>query len=325
MSNNIKDKDVWLIGAGTMAMAYADVLIDRKVNFNVIGRGPKSAKQFYDEKKMKVIEDGVEKALKETTKIPKYAIVAINTIELSDVCNTLIKYGVKNILVEKPAGLNKNEIEQTAALAEKFESNVYVAYNRRFYSSVIEAEKIIKRDGGIASFDFEFTEWAHVIKNLNYPEEVFNAWFLANSTHVIDLAFYLGGSPRLMTSYTSGRMDWYKKASVFAGAGVSEKGALFSYQANWRGPGRWALEIITSAHRLIFRPLERLQVQNLGSVAIEEIKIDDELDIRFKPGLYLQTQSFLTQTNKERMLTIQQHAKKCDFYEQMQKGLLINE
>lgn len=50
-------------------------------------------------------------------------------------------------------------------------------------------KKIIAEDGGITSFNFEFTEWAHVIEKLDYPREVFENWFFVNSTHVVDLAF----------------------------------------------------------------------------------------------------------------------------------------
>ena len=43
---------------------------------------------------------------------------------------------------------------------------------------------------------------------------------------------------------------------------------------------------MTRQRRFIFRPLEKLQVQKLASVAIEELPLDDRLDKEFKPGLY---------------------------------------
>ena len=39
--------------------------------------------------------------------------------------------------------------------------------------------------------------------------------------------------------------------------------------------------------------MEKLQVQELGSVAVNPVALDDHLDIDFKPGLYLQTKAFL--------------------------------
>jgi hypothetical protein len=39
--------------------------------------------------------------------------------------------------------------------------------------------------------------------------------------------------------------------------------------------------------------MESLQVQRIGSVAIEPVEIDDALDKSYKPGLYLQAKAFL--------------------------------
>ena len=82
-------------------------------------------------------------------------------------------------------------------------------------------------------------------------------------------------------------------SAIFCGAGVSEKGALFSYQANWGAPGRWSVEILTNKHRLIFKPIERLQIQNIGSIDTKFVDIEDEIDAKFKPGLYRQVCDFL--------------------------------
>ena len=68
---------------------------------------------------------------------------------------------------------------------------------------------------------------------------------------------------------------------------------FFSYHADWEAPGRWGLEVLTRKHRFIFRPLEQLQVIQVGSVRMENIELDDRLDIEFKPGLYKQVTAFL--------------------------------
>ena len=63
-------------------------------------------------------------------------------------------------------------IDRTIPIETK--AKVYIAYNRRFFSSVMEESKIIKADGGITSLHFEFTEWADRIKELSKPKEVLN-------------------------------------------------------------------------------------------------------------------------------------------------------
>ncbi|MPN64395.1 hypothetical protein SDC9_212167 [bioreactor metagenome] len=39
--------------------------------------------------------------------------------------------------------------------------------------------------------------------------------------------------------------------------------------------------------------METLQIQELGSVAVNPVEIENILDIKFKPGLYLQIKSFI--------------------------------
>ena len=46
-------------------------------------------------------------------------------------------------------------------------------------------------------------------------------------------------------------------------------------------------------HRLYLRPMEQLQIQNIGSVAVNPVEIDDHLDKEFKPGFYLETKAFI--------------------------------
>ena len=144
-------------------------------------------------------------------------------------------------------------------------------------------------------------------------------WFLANSSHVVDLAFYLGGKPKEISTYTAGGLAWHPSASIFAGAGVSENGALFSYQANWESAGRWSVEILTKEHRLILRPLEKLQVQKRGSVKVDFVEgIDYTLDEKYKPGLYLQTKKFIT-GNIQQVMNISEHSSVVKHYTSISK------
>ena len=217
----------------------------------------------------------------------------MNIEQLAAAALQLLDYGVKEILLEKPGFGNIADLEELTAAIDRTGGRVFLAYNRRFYSSVLKAEEIIRQDGGVMSFHFEFTEWAHTIKPENYAKVVLDHWLLGNSSHVIDTAFFLGGHPREISCYRSGGLSWHPAASVFAGAGVSDHGALFSYCANWEAPGRWAVEILTKKHRLYLKPMESLQIQDIGSVAVNPVEIDDRLDKEFKPGFYLQTQAFI--------------------------------
>jgi predicted dehydrogenase len=312
-------KKVLLLGAGPMAVEYAKVLKVLNVNFEVVGRGRESALRFEKETGIPVITGGVGEYIPAGGTIPGKAIVAVGEKRLGKATLSLLKKGLKSILVEKPGGYDYDEIVQVSNEAYGSGAKVFVAYNRRFYASVKKAIEIIREDGGISSFNFEFTEWSHVIKDLQKEEGVKEQWFLHNSTHVIDLAFYLGGTPREISCYSGGGLGWHPAASIFAGAGRSETGALFSYQANWEAPGRWGVEILTKKHKLIFRPLEKLQIQKIGSVAVEFVDIDDKADRDYKPGLFKQTECFISDQH-ENLLTIQEQNENLNIYNKILTG-----
>lgn len=294
MSNHIDKDEILLIGAGKMAEEYAKILRSLNVPFTVIGRGEESAKSFYERTGIPVETGGLEEWTKQQQKIPETAIVSVNVEKLANATLHLLERGVRKVLVEKPGGLDLGELFKVAATAEVKDAEVYIAFNRRFYASTIRGQEFIQEDGGVTSFHFEFSEWSHLIgKNNHIDPKVKKNWFLANSSHVVDMAFFLGGKPIEMKCYKKGSLEWHPNSSIFAGAGISESGALFSYHANWEAPGNWKIEILTPSRRLIYNPLEKLYVQRIGTTLLEEVNLDDIYDKTFKPGLYRQVHSFL--------------------------------
>ena len=311
-----KNNMILLVGAGYMAQNHAKVLSALGKEYIVVGRGEETAQKFEKETGHYVIRGGIKGYLATIKSKIDTAIITLPADHLKDASIELIKYGVTNILAEKPAGLNVNEINELSIVAEKLKATVFVAYNRRFFSSVSAAQKIINDDGGVTSFNFEITEWGHVIAEQPHPKHIKDCQFLCNTSHVVDLAFYLGGKPKDIACFTEGSTDWHSRSAVFSGAGQTVNGSLFAYHGNWNAPGRWSVEMLTNAHRLILRPMEQLQIQKIGSVAIEEYTIDDELDLKYKPGLYRQLETFLS-VNKGDLCTIHEHLKNCQVYAKM--------
>lgn len=298
-----------------MAMEYAKVLQAMRLPFVVVGRGEASARAFKGGVGVDVATGGIQSWLKKKKDAPKTAIVAVSVDQLADTAKQLISAGVRLILLEKPGGLTGLEIKSVAREAKREKTEVYIAYNRRFYASTRKAMEIIRQDSGVKSFTFDFTEWSYQIAKLKISAIIKKNWFLANSSHVVDLAFFLGGMPIKLSSYKSGGLKWHPVASIFSGAGATSSGVLFSYSANWAAPGRWGVEIFTSKSHLIFRPLEKLQIQKIGSMAVEEVAIDDKLDKQFKPGLYKQVRSFLS--DKKDLLTIDEQVRNLKYYQKI--------
>ncbi|OGM99408.1 MAG: hypothetical protein A2817_03425 [Candidatus Yanofskybacteria bacterium RIFCSPHIGHO2_01_FULL_39_8b] len=286
---------ILLVGAGYMGQEYAKVLKSINVGFIVVGRSEESAKLFEDKIQTSVITGGLIKWLEPKPPVPRFAIIATNEENLGASARELIRYGIKNILIEKPGGINLADIKKTQALANKHRTKIFIAYNRRFYASAMRAKEIIKKDGGALSFTFDFSERSHLIKNLNKPKMVKKNWLIMNSSHVIDMAFFLVGHPKKLYSQVGGKniLPWHPRGSIYSGYGIVNPDILFSYHANWQSPGNWKIELLTKKNKLIFMPLEELKIQRIGH-PIENLKLNNELDAKFKPGLYAMTKSFLT-------------------------------
>lgn len=312
---------VLLVGAGRMALEYARVFKDLRQPFCVQGRGAETARRFAALTGIAVSTTGLEEMLAGRGNPPDAAIVAVDVEQSVPVLHGLLAGGVKRILVEKPGGLTTMDICQARDLAETHHATVYVAYNRRYYASTLQAQEIIASDGGVRSFHFEFTELYSRIKTAGHSEMVLKHWFLANTTHLIDLAFHLGGRPDHISCYTTGSTEWHPEGAVFAGAGTTAEGVLFSYKADWEAPGRWSLELMTPKRRLIFCPLEELYEQRSAFGEKRKIDLAGNLDREFKPGLYRQVRAFLYGENAGALPAMAMHYRMAvEVYQNMLNG-----
>lgn len=300
-------KKIVIVGSGPMAVDYAKVMISQQIKFDVIGRGEESALKFESQTGVKPFVGGLKKYL-DVKSLPSntYGVIATGTENLMESLLVLLRAGVKKVLIEKPAAISIKELIENEENLKPYSSNVFVAYNRRFYASVIEAKKMINEDGGLRTMHFEFTEWAHKIEPLVKSTGVKENWFFANSTHVIDLAFFLAGKPKQWQAFSKeGSLKWHSKVN-FTGAGITEKGVLFSYLANWESGGRWALELLTDKRRIYLKPLEGINIQDRGTIQIIEYQFDNSLDLQFKPGLKKQFDAFFNDIENE-LLNLHEH------------------
>jgi predicted dehydrogenase len=296
---------IYLIGTGPMSQSYAEVLKSIGKVFTVIGRGVSSAQKFEEKIGVKPIIGGLEKFIEVYNfSIDDHIIITTGTEALMPILKKAVDSGATKILVEKPAAISIQELLENADFLMAHVNKIFVAYNRRFYDSVIEAKKLIDDDGGLESMHFEFTEWAHRIEPLLKASGVKENWFFANSTHVVDLAFFIAGKPINWSSYShKGHLTWHPKTK-FCGAGFTENGVIFSYHSNWESAGRWGIELMTFNRKIILRPLEEIQVQLKGSTEVNPIKMNVNDD--FKPGLVGQVTAFLN-SNSEHLITIGEH------------------
>lgn len=301
-------KKVLLVGAGDMAISYANVLKDMNVDLTVVGRGLQSSERFYNTTGINCIAGGLDNYVKEhpSPQNDLYVILSVGTEAIMSSLQALVKLNPKRVLIEKPGAISINEIIDRKEDFRSLEGRVFVAYNRRFYSSVDQARKLIAEDGGLTSFNFEFTEWSHTITPLVKSPGVKENWLFANSSHVIDLAFFIGGIPEKMACFSqkAREISWHDN-TVFSGAGITKGNILFNYSANWESAGRWGIELHTLKNKYYLKPLEKLFIQKRGEIALNECIFDDSLDIQYKPGLYNQVREFL-EDEQGRLLSLEQ-------------------
>lgn len=298
-----------------MAVAYAKVLDALDRPFSTIGRGPDSASAFREKTGHDVIEGGLVQSLTQLP-APRTAILATDVESLPDLTELLIDAGVSAILVEKPAGLTSAQIARISAKAKVAQARVEVGYNRRFFGSVLALRDLLEEDGGLSSISFNFTEIPEKVNRPDRPEAVKTRWIIANSSHVIDLAFFLAGTPTDWHACRSRTLDWHPSGAVFAGSGVTDRNVAFSYTANWQGPGRWGLELVSPRRRFILRPMERLSIVTSALATPKEMELDLDLDTRFKPGLYRQVEAFLGGRSPN-MCSIAEQSGKIAIYERI--------
>lgn len=308
----------WLIGAGNMATEYVKVLQALEVDFLVIGRSKKSVDTLLSQFSVDAVHGGLSSYTGSFNGVlPEFAIVAASNEELTAVTLELIGLGIKNILVEKPAGLNYAAVSLLKQRSADAGINLSVAYNRRFYASVQYLKERIAAEGGIRSVSFEFTEWVHTFDTNQYPPEVLSRLLIVNSSHVMDTVFHLAGRPMELHAHITGNaVEWHPAGSVFTGSGVTEKNIPFTYASNWGAPGRWAIDITTAERRYYLKPLERLAVQEKGSVQVTELQADYSKDIDFKPGLLNLCKAFFAK-DASILCTIDEHVLNFSFYEQI--------
>ena len=309
-----------MIGAGAMAQEYAKVFDVIEQPVIVMGRGTSSATAFETATGQPVGTGPLEDQLNALGTIPDQAVVTVNAMFLAEITASLAERGVQRILVEKPAALDAEELTMLRKVVSRTGAEVRIGYNRRFLPSVMSARRMVEEDGGVLSVSFDFSEPSRRIATLDKPQRELDTWFYGNSSHVVDLALHFVGPIETVDGLTGGGVDWHEPAGVFVGHGRATSGALVSWHANWMGPGRWGVQVITPERRLILAPIEQLRVQDHGSFAEHPIEIDTSSDGGCKPGLLGQVTAFLTGAGIEHLPTLDEHAARWPSFEMIRTG-----
>ena len=193
-------------------------------------------------------------------------------------------------LLEKPPGTSLAEFDELESLAARHRTPVMVGLNRRNYTVL---RKAVADAGGPEAITAVFVEWsedpAHCLRR-GLTESQVERMVFGNSLHGLDLLTQLAGpiaEPLVLGRNLGEPFRWLMSLQ-----GISQRGALATFQSTWDSPGGWRLVFCTPGRRYTFAPLETCQVSETGSKELRPIE-PDECDRQFKPGFFGQSLAFL--------------------------------
>ena len=171
----------------------------------------------------------------------------------------------KPILVEKPVTLIPNDFLSLP----KISKNIYVAYNRRFYSTVQFAKKFIESNNP-CFIKMELPDSINFSDN-NISERYFNVRY--NSIHGFDLLNYLMPSIELVRIEKHMQPDGVHSKSVYLKTSRGDSSMIF---LNWNAPSNFSINIEAMPYRLELKPFESYSLFK----GIDIINASDDFPIR---------------------------------------------
>jgi hypothetical protein len=138
-------------------------------------------------------------------------------------------------------------------------------------------------------------------------------WFLANSTHLVDLAFLLAGAPQRLTADVAGTLPLASHGRGLRRIGPHGTRCALQLPrglAVGRAVGRRRVHREAPARPAPARDSAQ-QVRRV--LTIEPVAIDDTLDTQYKAGLYRQTAAFLT-SERGALCSLAEHHRRLGVY-----------
>ena len=285
----ITDKEICkvaVIGAGYMAREHIRAFQDIPgvqivgINSRTRVRAEEMAAQF----NIPAVCDSVSE-LYDTTKAD-LVVVTVPELAMNTISRACFEYPW-TILLEKPAGYNLADAEDIELAASTKNCRVFVALNRRHYSSTQVVLNDLKALPGQRYILVQDQEDQVSALQAGQPKTVVDNWMYANSIHVIDYFLMLG---RGKICAVEPIIPWNPYEPRYVLSKVSfDSGDVGLYEGIWSGPGPWAVSVNTPDKRWEMRPLEQAAFQIAGQRKIEAVE-SHPWDTQFKPGLRLQAE-----------------------------------
>lgn len=277
---------VAFVGAGSMARehirAFADV--PGVVLSGIQSRTKARAEALAAELGVGLVCDSIEELHERTH--AHLVVVSVPELSANDVSRRCFAFPW-TALLEKPAGYDLADAEAIAAAARAAERRVFVALNRRLYSSTQAAVDDLAMREEPRYVRVQDQQDQAAVLAAGQPALVVKNWMYANSVHTIDYLRVLG---RGRVSQVTPIVRWDPERPGVVLCDVRfESGDIGLYEGVWNGPGPWAVTVSTPSRRWEMRPLEQAVFQNRGERVLNPIDVHPR-DKAFKAGFRRQAE-----------------------------------
>lgn len=293
-----------LIGTGGMAREYARVFHTMGMPFRVLGHTESGTSAFVDWMAAEGIRGEIIRDTPDVFSSGEPVVIAVAVTELYEVAKRAMCLGARDILVEKPGALYDIHLQGLRYYADVFRADVRVAYNRRFFHSVMAARDLVRAHGLFHLF-FCFGEDAAWVRRSGHPQSVKDRWVVANSSHVIDAALYIASALGDLEFYVDHPVAC--PAGIFTGAVQVRGGGVFQeieYATNWMTDHRWSITFWTDLeNHYELSPIDQLWKVGLTG---ERRLLTEEPAGGLKPGLLAEVKSFMG--DRVGLPTIEEHS-----------------
>jgi len=277
MNKKEKKIKVLIVGAGKIGREYLKILTKKKkfeVNA-IIATSYKNFKKvnFITKKKIFTIDRNI--FIKNSFDLAIIAVPADRTYQLS---LKIMKY-IKTLLIEKPPSLSLKHANNLLKKSKIYKNNLFVALNRSYFDSTIQAINIIKKNRNKRFIEVTDQENVLNAKKAGHSQKVLKKWMYANSIHMVDyFRIFCRGTVRKITHLNKIKSTFEKNVSI--SKIFFSSGDIGIYKAFWNLPSKWQVKIIYKNTLIDLFPLEKISVFE-NNIKLNDIKLKKD---KFKDG-----------------------------------------
>jgi predicted dehydrogenase len=271
---------IGLVGSGYMAKEYlkASSAVETLKIVSIFSRNVSTATSLASEFNIPMVAQTVEEFAE--LKLD-FLLICVPELATGNIISSFSKLNLP-MLVEKPVGLTLPEALEIENFAATRGLSIFVALNRRFYSSSMQVFAELSSSTGKRVVRVNDQENTIAAISAGQPTRVVENWMFANSIHIIDfVSIICRGEPSIQFKRRTALDDLAYVVHV----GIEfTSGDEALYTCYWNSPSGWSVDINTSSRAWQLSPLEVARVRKLEDRQFSDFVKDDN-DLRFKPGL----------------------------------------